>query len=799
MYNETTCRRGRGQVVGTEEKNGLSFIETIRGINWKGIILCLMSFVIGRVCLFDTFYTLGIAYVGAMFFSKATRRWSALFGILGILSTAIVSVEVVKYILMLLVLTVLREIMGVFKIKSNLRNQMVILAISVLGINMLNMLLQDFTMYKVMVGLLEMTVAIGLMGIFHLALEVIYENKKAILSEYELASVAFLIALFLCGTVDYYVVVPYMQRVYLKDVLVFITMIGATYMGGIAGGTVISIIISTILVVIGYMPSGFVGIYVFAALIGGLFSQLERVGIIFAMTLGLLLGFALFNNRIIDLPIMGAYIVAAVISLILPRSYFGMANWFGYSKEVDELHHLFNVQSIITDKLSKFVVAFEGLGKEFAKIPVKNMDLDTTQMNQIIEDTGESLCADCAMCEFCWKDYIQNTYRSSYKMLGVLEQKGQILVADIPPEFKKACINPESFAYALGLKLDVFKQGCRWQKQFQEARGLISEEFKGIAKSVEKLSKSIEGDLSFNKEDEKRIKDALHSRGIRSRDIMVLENNGRKLEVHIYCNYKGEAEYKEKVLEAAECALDMNLEIKKYEYFVEEQYCYFEIGTKKQFAMAVSAYNKAKDDVCGDVYSFMEMDDGNYLIAVADGMGSGQVARKESETTIELLESFLEAGFESEVALRMINSALVLKSDVETYTTMDMALFNRYTGVVEFLKMGASTSFIVRDGEVMTVKASSLPIGMLSQLDLVSCKKQLKDGDILIMVTDGILESRNELIDCESTFKHFIMEAQSNSPEYMAKFLLNKAKNLLAGEEGDDMTVVVARVWKQYE
>ncbi|MBP3887529.1 MAG: SpoIIE family protein phosphatase [Cellulosilyticum sp.] len=785
-------------MVNTEEKKGLTFIEIIKSINWKGIILCMMSFVMGRVCLFDTFYTIGIAYVGAMFFSKSVRRWTAIFGILGMLSAGIINVEIMKYILMIIVLTVLRELVDIFKIRCNMRNQMISLAISVFGINILNMLLQDFTIYKLIVGLLEMTVAVGLMGILRLALEIIYENKKIILSEYELASISFLIALFLCGTVDFYVVVPYMQRVYLKDVLVFVCMIGATYMGGVAGGIVVSIIISTVLVVIGYMPPSFLGIYVFSALIGGLFHQLERIGIIFAMTLGLLLAFALFNDRIIDLPILGSYIVAALVSLIIPKSYFGIANWFGYSKEVDEAHHLFNVQSVITDKLSRFSVAFENLGKDFTKIPLKKMELDMKQMNQIIEDTGESLCVDCTMCEFCWRDYIKDTYRSGYKMLGQLEQKGQISVGDIPEEFKKSCINAESFAYALGLKLDVFRQNCKWQKQFEETRSLIADEFKGIAESVEKLSKSIEGDLSFNKEDEKKIKDALHSQGIRSRDIMVLENNGRKLEIHLYCNYKGESDYKEKVLEATERALGVDLEVKKYEYFVEEAFCYFEIGVKKQFSILASAYNKAKNDVCGDVYSFMELEDGNYLLAVADGMGSGPVARQQSESTIELLESFLEAGFDSEVALKMINSALVLKSDGETYTTMDMALFNQYTGVIEFLKMGASTSFIVRDGEVMTVKASSLPIGILSQVDLISCKKQLKDGDLLIMVTDGILESRNELIDCENTFKHFILEAKSNSPEYMAKFLLNKAKNLMAGEEGDDMTVVVARVWKQY-
>ena len=783
-------------MLNTEEKNKVSAIEVLRAINWRGILLCLMSFFVGRVCIFDTFYTLGVAYVGAMFFDRSTRRWSAILMLLGILSLGIINVEVVKYLLIVVLLTVFRELMNVFKYQFNIRNQLVIFAISTIAINGMSLVFQEFTLYKLMVGMLEIAIGSGLVAILNLALTIIYDNKKGILSEHELASVAFLMALYLCGMIDFYVVIPLVEHIYIKDVLVFIVLIGATYMGGIGTGTVVSIIVSTILVVIGYMPISFIGIYVFAALIGGLFTHLDRLGIIFATTLGLLLGFALFNDKTIDLPIMGAYLCAALVSLIIPKSYFGMANWFGYGVEIDEAQHLLNVQAIITEKLKKFSSAFEKVSKEFTHIPLKNLDLDIKQMNEIIEDTGESLCKDCAMCEFCWRDYIKQTYRSSYKMIEVLETKGQIAIGDIPPEFKKACINAESFAYALGLKLDVFKQDCKWKKHFEEARGLISEEFKGISESVERLSKNIERDFYFNKEDEKKIRTALHGVGIRSRDIMVLEDNGRKCEIHIYCNYKGEPDYKEKVIEAVEKALDLDIEIKKYEYFLEEQYCYFEMGIKKQFSIAVSAQNKAKNGISGDVSSFMELEEGKYLIAIADGMGSGAVARNESETTIELLEGFLEAGFQSDVALRMINSALVLKSDIECYTTMDMALFNQYTGVIEFLKMGAATSFIVRGEDIITVKASSLPIGILSNVDLVSCKKQLKDGDIIVMVTDGVLENRNELADSETTFKHFIMEAKSNNPEYMAKFLISKVTNLLAGQEGDDMTVVVARVWK---
>ncbi len=789
-------------MINSEEKNRLSWLEVVKSINWQAILLCVIGFFMGRVCLFNTFYTLGIAYVGAMFFDKQTRRWSALLTTLGILSVGILShnmlleINLMKYILMIALLCTFRGVMVALRIGFNLRNQLVILAVSMFVINGMNLMINQFTIYKLVVSLLETAVGLGLMRVLSIAITHIYERKNSILTEYELVSMAFFIACILFGVIDVNMVVPLAGKIYLKDILIFIVLIGATYLGGINGATVMSIIISTVLVVLGYMPASFVAIYVFAALIGGVFSHLDRLGIIFSTILGLLLGFALFNDKVIDGSIMGAYIVASGVSLCIPRGYFGIANWFNYGTELDEVHHLANIQSIITARLKNFSKAFENLGKQFEKLPLNNMELDLAEMNSIIEETGETMCRECSMRNFCWDDYLKTTYQSGYGMLEVLEHKGQIVDGDIPPNFRKSCINAESFAYTLGIKFDVFRQECKWRKNFQEARGLIAEEFKGIAESVKKLSNSVEGNFTFNKEDERLVKEALQGVGIRSKDIMVLESGGRKHEIHIYCSYRGEADYKEKVLEVAQKALDVELEIKKYEYYDEEKFCYFVLGVKKQFSVMVSARNQAMDQVCGDTYSFMELENGKYLVALADGMGSGVQAADESKAAIELLENFLEAGFESEVALKIINSAMVLRAEVESYATMDMALIDQHTGVVEFLKMGASTSFILRGNEVLTVKASSLPIGILSHIDLVSFKKQLKEGDILIMVTDGVLEDKNDLSDREDTFKHFILESKSNSPEYMVNFLLDKTKNLLAGELGDDMTIAVARIWK---
>ena len=783
-------------MINTEEKNKKAVGEILIGISWMTVMLCCMAFFMGRIQLFGGFYTLGIGYIGAMYSTSQTRRWGALLGLLGLLSVGKIDTSLLKYIFIIMLLAACRGAMKAFESKYNVKNQAVLTGLSTLVISLMVTLLGEVTVFKLSVCLLETAVTIGLVSVLAYSIKVLEKKRTTPLTQNEMASMGLLLAGLLGGMIDFYMVVPLFERVYFKDLLIFIVVLSVIFLGGMTSGIIVTLIISTVLVVIGYMPTQFVAIYLFAALLGGIFYFLDRIGIIFATGLGLLLGFALFNQRVIDFPIVGAYVGAVLITLCMPRHYFGLGNWFGYGIDIDEEKHLMHVQTIITERLNYFAKAYNDLSKTFERISDKEIHFGQVEIRNLIEDTGECICANCSMKNFCWNDYIKDTYSYSYDMLKTIEKKGAIAVGDIPVKFKNSCINAESFAFTLGFKMDLLKLKRQWQKRFVETRGLISQQFEAISESIEKLSNDVQSEFYFNKEDERTIREKLHIKGIRTKDIMVLENNGRKEEIHIYLHYKGELDVRERLVQGIEEALELKVDVIKYEYNIEEKYCYFKLGIKKQFHITAGAAVAAKGEISGDVYSFMELTSGKYLMALADGMGSGKLANEESTATIELLESFMESGFKNEVAVKMINSALVLKSDLENFSTMDITLIDEYTGVAEFLKLGASTSFLVREDEVITVKASSFPIGILDRVDIVSCKKQLKDGDALVMVTDGILESRTNYMDKEETFKHFIREAKSNNPQYLASYLLEKTRNLLAGEENDDMTIVVARVWK---
>jgi stage II sporulation protein E len=194
----------------------------------------------------------------------------------------------------------------------------------------------------------------------------------------------------------------------------------------------------------------------------------------------------------------------------------------------------------------------------------------------------------------------------------------------------------------------------------------------------------------------------------------------------------------------------------------------------------------------GDSYSAMELRNGSCLLALSDGMGSGERARRESAATVGLLEDFIESGFDKELAVRMINSVLILKSNEESFSTLDICSVDLYTGRAEFIKIGAAETFLLRGEHVSVIRSASLPIGMLNDIDLEITEKELKHGDIIIMVTDGVTSAGDD-----NWIKSALKTCRYNSPQDLADYLLSEAEQRSRNGLKDDMTILTARVWEK--
>ena len=222
----------------------------------------------------------------------------------------------------------------------------------------------------------------------------------------------------------------------------------------------------------------------------------------------------------------------------------------------------------------------------------------------------------------------------------------------------------------------------------------------------------------------------------------------------------------------------------------------FEEDTKYHAIHGVARLTKDGAVVSGDNFSFLNLENGQMVMSLSDGMGSGMEACKESETVIELIEKFLEAGFSKETAIRMMNSAMVIHGEEDVFSTIDMAAVNLYDGSAELYKVGAAATFIKRKDGVECLLSTSLPVGVSNKMEVDGIKKQLEDGEILVMVSDGVLEYL-QVPKPEETLGGIIEALDTNNPGKLAKGILERVLLYTGGKVMDDMTVLTAGIWEK--
>lgn len=203
---------------------------------------------------------------------------------------------------------------------------------------------------------------------------------------------------------------------------------------------------------------------------------------------------------------------------------------------------------------------------------------------------------------------------------------------------------------------------------------------------------------------------------------------------------------------------------------------------------------RQQEAVSGDNFSVFWLPDGQFYAGLSDGMGSGIQACTQSELVLDLLEQFVEAGFSKETAVRMINASIVLQPEEPVFSTVDMASIDLYTGVCDFLKVGASTSFLKKENGVECIHGGGLPAGVTSQIPLEPFRIRMYDGNLLFLMTDGVIHALPEGEE-EETMKHLIRNLPQGTPAEMAEKLMEQVRTY--GEAADDMTILVVGIWKR--
>ena len=207
-----------------------------------------------------------------------------------------------------------------------------------------------------------------------------------------------------------------------------------------------------------------------------------------------------------------------------------------------------------------------------------------------------------------------------------------------------------------------------------------------------------------------------------------------------------------------------------------------------------SRVTKENEAVSGDNYAVIEAEKGRVTVMLSDGTGSGEQASKDSGQVLDLMEKLLEAGYDMNAAINMVNTALYAMGEDQKHPTLDVCGMDLYKGSCELLKVGAAASFLKRKDEVEALFTGSLPLGVFQKVESQPVCRQLQDGDFLVMVTDGVVDAFGSE-EYEKGLLQAIETIENQNPGEVAEKLLRRAICASGGKIRDDMTVGVIGIW----
>lgn len=204
---------------------------------------------------------------------------------------------------------------------------------------------------------------------------------------------------------------------------------------------------------------------------------------------------------------------------------------------------------------------------------------------------------------------------------------------------------------------------------------------------------------------------------------------------------------------------------------------------------------KQDESVSGDNYAVSGDRTGHLTVMLSDGTGSGGHANEESEKVLNMMEKFLEAGYDTEASIQMVNTAVYTMDSDENHPTLDLVEIDLYRGSCIFRKAAGAVSFLKRGDDVECIPTGTLPLGIFQRIETMPVERKLQDGDYIIMMTDGVIDAFKNL-EYEETICEVIAQMKEQNPNELAQRLLRTA--IIAGEGKvlDDMTVSVIGIWR---
>ena len=486
-------------------------------------------------------------------------------------------------------------------------------------------------------------------------------------------------------------------------------------------------------------------------------------------------------------------IISALLFLALPKRLYAFSqdyynSTFGSLTMQNIINRNREIMQKRLTKLSGIFAEMNNVFRSMIKGKVAISELKLLMQTEI----KSALCIDCPERNRCHRIYEQETSAIIENLCDIAFEKGKITLIDIPSVLTSRCFKINQLVYKINDLIAQYKNYAGLVNSIDASRVLIAEQLYGVSGVMKNLAKEMGQTIDFDRGLEKRIIDELTYNNIICSDALVYGSNGNSVLATLAVRKEDYLKASISKIVSKICGSEMSV--------CEDENCEragwkilnLKTAPKYDVVFGTSAITKASSQISGDCYSIIRIENDKILMALCDGMGSGQKAENCSRIAISLVENFYKAGFENELVLPCVNKFLSLgKEDV--FSCLDMAVIDLTQGVCDLIKLGATVGHIKHENTTEQIECSALPLGIISTAEPNCIKKVLQSGDMVVLSTDGV----NDSFASDEDYANFINNINSLNPQEVADQILQKALENDGGVARDDMTVVVAKVFSR--
>ena len=667
-------------------------------------------------------------------------------------------------------------------------------------------MISGFTIYDFLVSVTFSVISVVFYKVFVNSLVVLqdFKEKKAFSIE-EVIGASLLIAVAVSCFGDLNI-----MGFNIRNILSILIVMFLGWKNGILIGTTTGVTIGVTLGIIASTEPIMIAAYAISGMVAGVLNRFGKPGVIIGFALGnIVLAYA-SNGYTIELIHFKEILIASIGLLAIPRTVYidieefmqdgskflpGFTNR-GLNRSKEAAQQLNNVSETIQEMAKTYkhetlnIVGDKSIDNNKKLFIAELLDsLEPYKENMLYDDLADAdgkIVADIF-------DYLMDKQEIDKEVLiGIFAQNNSYIIESKDNSIsRKLSTHINQAVRCINTAFKIAKTNFVWMRKIEETKQNMEAQLNSVSKAISGIAQNMENDIEkevqFGNE-KAEIIEMLKVKGIETEEIAIKKNGRFIVELYLQ-NGQDDAELAqiEKVVS----------HVLKESIVVNEDAC---IGNKislmsdDKYIMAIGTACKTKDgvDISGDNFINTRLKDGKYLIALSDGMGSGKEANESSLQALQMLENLLMTGFDKNTSMELINGSLINKNE-EIFATLDIAIVDLYTGTIELIKSGACPTYFKNGKKVQVIKSKSLPAGMVQDMKLEIFEKDIENKDIMLMCTDGVLDSNVEYKNKELWIKYILEDMETDNTKKMADLLLNEAVDNNFGTPKDDMSVFACK------